>query len=615
MTATPRSATREPGPLRSVRFRILAAFLLVMIMSIGALGFLISQYGEVGRTAALVMEGYLPIAKAVDGLRLYEQRVATDLDRLVNDQRRPGTGASSTALIYTDALRDAIDRARAQAAVADTMARGGAEHAALRKIAGHLERIEELFRTYDTNSAGVVNKLEAGNEATADLEDLRQDRARLVEEIDKLSKLISSRVDHLIETTDEQRRRAIAFAALLTATAFLVSFVLLGAVLYALQPIGRLTAQVQRVAAGDWSSQVAVQGRDEIAFLAGEFNAMVDALRVRDRALNDRAEELRLLTRYLGSVLDTLADGLVVVEEGKVTLTNPAAEQTWGVRRGDPPPPPLDREVGTCDIVSPDGALFQVRVTNFGEKGRLIVVADITEATRSKERLARSERLALVGQMLAQITHEVRNPLNALSLNAELLSDELGQLDPDRKTEAWELLDIVSNEIERLTQVTGHYLQLARRPRPRLEATDLAPLLQDVGRLIAAELDRADVSFSIQAQPMKPQLADGNQIRQALLNVVRNAVEAGATTLKLELLREAGDVLLTLKDNGPGMTAEEIDRATDPFFSTKATGTGLGLAITRQILEDHGGQLRVESKPGVGTQLAMVLPLRPAEGP
>ena len=98
------------------------------------------------------------------------------------------------------------------------------------------------------------------------------------------------------------------------------------------------------------------------------------------------------------------------------------------------------------------------------DQGVLVVVADVTEQARAKERLARSERLALIGQMLAQITHEVRNPLNALSLNAEMLGDELVGLDPDRRTESWEILDVVAGEIERLTAVTGHYLQLARRP-------------------------------------------------------------------------------------------------------------------------------------------------------
>jgi signal transduction histidine kinase len=237
----------------------------------------------------------------------------------------------------------------------------------------------------------------------------------------------------------------------------------------------------------------------------------------------------------------------------------------------------------------------------------------VTEQRRALERLARSERLALVGQMLAQITHEVRNPLNALSLNAEMLSEEVGRLDPDRQTDAWPLLGTVSGEIERLTAVTAHYLQLARRPKARLAPERLADLVSEVVRLVHAELDQAGVKLEVNVEPLPMQLVDGNQLRQALLNVLRNAVEAPARHLRLEVTSSAGEVHLALADDGPGMTPAEIDRAFDPFFSTKATGTGLGLAITRQILEDHDGTVRVFSTPGRGTTFVLVLPFRPTE--
>src|SRR5690606_21644628 len=191
---------------------------------------------------------------------------------------------------------------------------------------------------------------------------------------------------------------------------------------------------------------------------------------------------------------------------------------------------------------------------------------------------ARSERLALIGQMLAQITHEVRNPLNALSLNAELLADELQTLDAERRTEAWDLLEVVSREIGRLTDLTAHYLQLARRPPARLAPEDLGGLVRDVKRLLDAELSQQGVRIAVDIAPLPPQAVDGNQVRQALLNVVRNAVEAGARELRIAVESGDGEVRFVLSDDGPGMAPEEIERACDPFFSTKAAGTGLGLA-------------------------------------
>src|SRR5690606_28398830 len=129
--------------------------------------------------------------------------------------------------------------------------------------------------------------------------------------------------------------------------------------------------------------------------------------------------------------------------DGRVSLTNPAARRIWGAAQDGPPPEPLAALLtgpGDRELAHPDGSLHEVRLTPFGDGGFLVVSADVTERRRAEERLARSERLAMIGQMLAQITHEVRNPLNALSLNAELLADELGALDPQRRTEAWDLL-------------------------------------------------------------------------------------------------------------------------------------------------------------------------------
>jgi len=198
--------------------------------------------------------------------------------------------------------------------------------------------------------------------------------------------------------------------------------------------------------------------------------------------------------------------------------------------------------------------------------------------------------------------------LNALSLNTELLSDELLLMDDDKRSEAWEILGIMAKEIGRLTDVTAHYLQLARRPRPELGAIDLPAVVQDVVRLVQPELDQRGVALDLDLDPLQPLVADGNQLRQALLNVMRNAVEAGATSLDVALRRHGAEARLSIRDDGPGMTPEEVERACDPFYSTKSSGTGLGLAITRQILEDQHGTIRIRSEPGQGTEFVLVLP-------
>ncbi len=597
---------------RSLRVRIVASVLLVAVALVGALLYQVLQHRDIARSQRLLTEGYLPLALHVDLLQQDQQRIAGDIGRLVRQERRPGTGSASTAAIHSERLREEAAKARIIAAQANRMQPEPAELAVLNKVQVSLERIEGLVGAYQDQVSRFVEQREAGADSTTLEAELQQGGQALEDEVDALSQLIDARVERLSGAIDAKRSRATNVAAALTLLGLGLSLGLVLAVLVALRPLDQLTQQVQRLAAGDTTTRIEVRSNDEIGVLAREFDAMVEALQVRDRRLVERADELNRLSAYLGTVLDSLQDALFVVEGDAVTLANPAAAERLGVQEGGTPPGALREAEPGYREVRMEGRRYGVRSGPFGEGGRIVVAHDVTEQRDAEERLARSERLALVGQMLAQITHEVRNPLNAMSLNAEMLADELHDLDPDKGTEAWDLLATVSGEIERLTKVTAHYLQLARRPRARLESTDLHDLVRDVARLLGAELEQGGVSLQVELGEVPAQLADGSQLRQALLNVIRNATEAGAHELVLALRGDAREVVLSLADDGPGMDAEQLDKAFDPFFSTKASGTGLGLAITRQILEDHDGVVRVGSTPGGGTTLELAMPRRDA---
>lgn len=600
--------------LRSLRVRIVAIFIAALLTLVSALAFLVWQQQRTSSGLEVITMSYLPLSKAAARLDRDRQRVANDLMRLMREEQRPGTGAESQTAIYTEAFTRNLQAGRSFVADARRIAPSAEERAVLNKADVHLNRIDDLAQQYEALSKRFLTLAEGGqhDEAAALMDELRRIGDALGTEILQLVRLVDGRISDLTEATQAAQVRGVAVAGALSVIALGFSILLIGAVVVALRPVSRLTQEVQRLAAGERIGQVEVGGTDEIAALAREFNQMAEAIRQRDARLTERAEELRLLSRYLSSVLDSLQEALIVTEGGQVTLANPSAEATWGARADRPRPPALDPlPPGVHELVQ-GGRLHEVRVAPFGEGGTIVVSADITEQTETRQRLARSERLALVGQMLAQITHEVRNPLNALSLNAELMADELAELDPDRGTEAWDLLSTISGEIDRLTDVTGHYLQLARRPPAQFAATRLDTLVLDVARLLRPELERAGVTLRERAPAAQSLLADGNQLRQALLNVVRNAVEAGASTIDVSIESTATLVVLRVVDDGPGMSPEEAQRAFDPFWSSKASGTGLGLAITKQILEAHGGEIRVRSTSGQGTTLDLVLPNRAA---
>jgi len=230
-----------------------------------------------------------------------------------------------------------------------------------------------------------------------------------------------------------------------------------------------------------------------------------------------------------------------------------------------------------------------------------------------ERRLLQMERLATVGRMSAQVAHEIRNPLNALSLNAELLGDDIDQLDEPARGEAGETLRQLQAEIDRLAAVTEGYLSLARPPDPERAPGDLGELVERVRDFLADELAGAGVTLETRIQPGLPAVPmDADQMRQVLLNLLRNAMEAQPDGGTVEITVTSGDggVTLEVADHGQGVDPGIRDQVFDPLVSSKERGTGLGLAIVRQIVAGHGGSIEFRSQPGKGTTFRIVLPLR-----
>ncbi|MEZ4384472.1 MAG: ATP-binding protein [Nannocystaceae bacterium] len=244
----------------------------------------------------------------------------------------------------------------------------------------------------------------------------------------------------------------------------------------------------------------------------------------------------------------------------------------------------------------------------------------MAEALQERERrLLRGERLAAVGRLAAQVTHEIRNPLSSVALNVELLEDELEGASP----EARQLLAQITREVDRLALITEDYLAFARRQKPDPQPFDLAAELRDLLDFVAGEYDLAGITVERDLPAGEvAAIGDAGQLRQALLNLLRNAKEALA---ELELggddeprtptiavrLRVADDrFAITVADNGPGIADDEAERIFEAFYTRKAQGTGLGLAIVQQIVSDHGGNVRLDRSPagGPGTAFTIDLP-------
>jgi len=241
------------------------------------------------------------------------------------------------------------------------------------------------------------------------------------------------------------------------------------------------------------------------------------------------------------------------------------------------------------------------------------------ELERQREELLRADRLAVIGKLAAQITHEVRNPLSSIGLNAELLEEELEDLEDAGEAKA--SLGAIIREVQRLKSITEEYLHFARLPRPELASVDVGALLSQFLTFLQHEVKEAGVTLtshgivaSLEGGP-PPVKADADQLRQAILNIARNAIEAlktvdGPRELEVGLEpRAGGGVRIRIADNGPGIDEALRERIFEPFVTGKSHGTGLGLALTREIVVEHGGSIDAVSPLEGGRGTAFVIEL------
>ncbi|MFH1434491.1 MAG: HAMP domain-containing sensor histidine kinase [Pseudomonadota bacterium] len=269
------------------------------------------------------------------------------------------------------------------------------------------------------------------------------------------------------------------------------------------------------------------------------------------------------------------------------------------------------------EIIGKGNLDYRVNVRRMDETGRFAhqlnaMAAALQERDR---RLILSERLAATGKIASHIAHEVKNPLSSIGLNTELVMEEAKEVpDETKRKEIFALTRSISVEVDRVTSLINHYLQLGRPPKPQMAETNLVGFLEEVKTFMAQELKENEVELDINA-PDRPVMAevDRDQIRQVIVNLLKNAIEAmeNVETRKIVigLTRGGSQAEIVVSDTGKGMSREERESIFEPFFSSKKGGSGLGLAVSRRIILDHKGNIQCDSKMGKGTQFTITLPV------
>lgn len=314
------------------------------------------------------------------------------------------------------------------------------------------------------------------------------------------------------------------------------------------------------------------------------------------RVFNRYAEELtgktlaQVYDLPLAELFPPLAQALEDVGRGA------AGEFSWS----PPGQPPLILGYGSVPFTDTRGDLV----------GAIVNFKDLTQKKRMEEALKRSEKLAALGELSARMAHEIRNPLAAMSGSVQLLADHGDFGESDQR-----LMAIIVRETDRLNELITSFLVYARPVSPRKERIELHRFLEEM-RLLTSSDSRFDgVTLLNRVPPVMTVSADADQIRQVLINLLNNAAEAtgqgGEIVVSARREARGGEdfALITVSDNGCGITDEVAAHLFEPFWTTKGNGTGLGLAITYRIVAEHGGAIRAESAPGGGCRMVVSLPL------
>ena len=398
------------------------------------------------------------------------------------------------------------------------------------------------------------------------------------------------------------------------------------------RPLLILAEGTQAVARGDFTPRATVEASDELGVLTHSFNSMTHQLSEARAQAEHHRLETEAAQAYLESVLANLSAGVLAFDvRFRLRAANRGAaailgddlagfEQTrlqdWPrhetlagailggfARRGDEWQEQLE-------IARPDGMpqALLVRGTALpgaGGGGYVVVFDDIT-------RLIAAQRSAAWGEVAQRLAHEIKNPLTPIQLSAERLQLKLA----DQLTGASrELLDratqTIVNQVEAMKNMVNDFRDYARTPLPQLEALDLQALIGEVLGLYENSATAIAASPAPTPEPLPPVLADANQLRQVLHNVLTNAQDAlsdvADALITISMVQDAGRARLTIKDNGPGFPPQILSRAFEPYVTTKSKGTGLGLAIVKKIVDDHGGEIRLANNNG--GEITIWLPL------
>ncbi len=388
--------------------------------------------------------------------------------------------------------------------------------------------------------------------------------------------------------------------------------------------------------------------RHNLALMAGKKNSSLDRVLGRLDSLDsvNLANLVQRLARERGvfeEIFNTLQEGvLVITPEGAIEYANAAAHRLIGLgddelagqtlwrlvpglrpsletgpgdERDRTPAPIVTREF---ELAYPETRTVRLYMVPFRGEGRgaprrfAVILTDVTREKRTTERRIEDERTSSVVLLAAGVAHELGNPLNSLTIHLQLIERKLKKLKAAKDTDSLsESIRVCRDEVTRLDGIIRNFLEAIQPSPPDLAETNLPDVLAEVLRFQQREFAARGITVEAETPATLPAvMADRNQLKQVFFNLTKNAFEAMQPGGKLKIKSRADDdsVFLLFGDSGSGIKQDELTRLFQPYHTTKPGGHGLGLMIVQRIMREHGGQVGLESKEGVGTVVTLQFP-------
>lgn len=341
----------------------------------------------------------------------------------------------------------------------------------------------------------------------------------------------------------------------------------------------------------------------------------------------------------VGGVLDSLGDAIMVADQDhNLVMFNKAAERLVPFNGADGYDQPIwsainDAEISSfveTTLVSQESVkdrefaldrggktrllLFSVTplVRAGAIKGTIIHVEDVSERRGKEARLRRAESLASLTTLAAGVAHEIKNPLGSIGIHMQLIQKALSRIVGEEIEQVGAYVDVVNEEVERLNRIVVDFLFAVRPMDTELEDRDINEIVHDLLEFVRFELDEAGIELEEVLGPDVPFLEiDEKYLKQALLNIVKNAISAmpDGGHLKVSTHQQGDVVVLDFDDDGEGMSDEVLGKIFEPYFTTKDFGSGIGLTMVYKVVKEHMGDISVTSQPGKGTTFSISFPI------